>query len=90
MGYSTASTVFMLTLLMGMVKEDGTTAAGLSGKAKPDWKGVEELLKNISGSRHPGKTNVKYYGENVFKPTLKPFMQYLEKTCTIYGKHALC
>ena len=90
MGYSTTSIVFMLTLLMGMVKEDGTTAAGLSGKAKPDWKGVEELLKNISGSRHPGKTNVKYYGENVFKPTLKPFMQYLEKTCTIYGKHALC
>ena len=90
MGYSTASTVFILILLMGMVKEDGTAAAGLSGKAKPDWKGVEELLKNISGSRHPGKTNVKYYGENVFKPTLKPFMQYLEKTCTIYGKHALC
>ena len=80
----------MLTLLMGMVKEDGTTAAGLSGKAKPDWKGVEELLKNISGSRRPGKINVKYFGENVFKPTLKFFMQYLEKTCTIYGKHALC
>ena len=90
MGYSTTSIVFMLTLLMGMVKEDGTTAAGLSGKAKPDWKGVEELLKNISGSRHPGKINVKYFGENVFKPTLKFFMQYLEKTCTIYGKHALC
>ena len=60
MGYSTTSIVFMLTLLMGMVKEDGTTAAGLSGKAKPDWKGVEELLKNISGSRRPGKINVKY------------------------------
>ena len=90
MGCSTASTVFMLTLLMGMVKEDGTTAAGLAGKGKPDWKGVEDFLKNISGSRHPGKTNLNDHGENVFKPTLKSFMQYLDKTCTMYGKHALC
>ena len=90
MGYSTANTVFILILLMGMVKEDETTAAGLAGNA-PDWKGVEDLLKNISsGSRHPGDTNVKYCGENVFKSTLKPFMQsfrenmhYLWKTCTM-------
>ena len=60
MGFSATGTVIMLTLLMGMVKEDLTTAVGLSGKAKPDWKGVEELLKNISGSRRPGKINVKY------------------------------
>ena len=89
MGFSATGTVIMLTLLMGMVKEDLTTAVGLSGKAKPDWKGVEDLLKNISGSRHPGEPNVKYYGEHVSKPTLKTFhaifranMHYVLKTCT--------
>ena len=58
MGCSTASTLFVLSLIMGLVKEDGGTAAGLAGKAKPDWKGYEDLLKNISESRHPGKTNL--------------------------------
>ena len=86
MGCSSASTLFMLTLLLGMVKEDGTTAASFPGKGKPDWEGVEKLLRNISGSRHPGKTNVKYYGENVFKPTSKSFMQYLEKTSIMLVK----
>ena len=90
MGCATASTLFMLTLLMGMVKEDGTMAVGLVGKATPDWKGYEDLLKNISGSRHPGTTNLNDHGENVSKPILKSFMQYLDKTCTMYGKHALC
>ena len=59
MGFSATGTVIMLTLFLGMVKEDVTTAVGLSGKAKPDWIGVEKLLKNISGSRHPGEANVK-------------------------------
>ena len=73
MGCATASTLFMLTLLMGLVKEDGTMAVGLVGKATPDWRGYENLLKNISGSRHPGTTNLNDHGENVFKPTFKIF-----------------
>ena len=85
MGFSATGTVIMLTLFLGMVKEDVTTAVGLSGKVKPDWIGVEKLLKNISGSRHPGEPNVKRCGESVFKPTfLKPFMLYIEQTCTMY------
>ena len=59
MGFSATGIVIMLTLFLGMVKEDVTTAVGLPGKAKPDWIGVEKLLKNISGSRHPGEANVK-------------------------------
>ena len=59
MGFSATGTVIMLTLFLGMVKEDVTTAVGLPGKGKPDWIGVEKLLKNISGSRHPGEANVK-------------------------------
>ena len=65
MGCSTASTLFMLTLLMGMVRDDGIgMAAGLAGKSSPDFKGYEEYLKNISGSRIPGE-NLNYQCENV-------------------------
>ena len=51
--------MIMLILSLGMLKEDVTTAVGLSGKGKPDWIGVEKLLKNISSSQHSGETNVK-------------------------------
>ena len=78
----------MLTLMMGLVKEDGM-AAGLAGRGKPDWKGYEDLLKNISGSRIPGMTNLNDHGENVSIPALKSYMQYLDKTCNMYVKHAL-
>ena len=71
MGFSATGTVIMLTFFLGMVKEDLSTAVSLSGKAKPDWIGVEKLLKNISGSRHPGEPNVKHSGESVSKPTVK-------------------
>ena len=53
MGYSATSTLFLLTLLVGMVKEHGKAAA-LTGKGSPDFDGYEKLLKNISGSRMPG------------------------------------
>ena len=63
MGCSAASTLFMLTLMMGLVKEDGM-AAGLGSRGAPDFKGYEELIKNISGSRIPGMTILNDYGEN--------------------------
>ena len=87
MGSSAASTLFMLTLMMGMVKEDGM-AAGLAGKGSPDFEGYEDLLKNISGSRIPGMI-LNGHGENVSIPALKSYMQYLDKTCNMYVKHAL-
>ena len=71
MGFSATGTVIMLTFFLGMVKEDFSTAVSLSGKTKPDWIGVEKLLKNISGSRHPGEPNVQHSGESVSKPTVK-------------------
>ena len=75
MGCSTASTLFMLTLMMGMVKEDGMgMAAGLAGKSSPDFKGYEDYLKNISGSRIPGE-NLNYHGESVSIPAFKSHMQ---------------
>ena len=78
----------MLTLMMGLVKEDGM-AAGLAGRGTPDFEGYEDLLKNISGSRIPGMTNLNDHGENVSIPALKSYMQYLDKTCNMYVKHAL-
>ena len=87
MGLSSASTLFMLTLMMGLVKEDGM-AAGLAGRGTPDFEGYEDLLKNISGSRIPGMI-LNDHGENVSIPAFeKSHMQY--KTCNIYVKHALC
>ena len=75
MGWSTASTLFMVTLLMGMVRDDGIgMAVGLAGKSSPDFKGYEEYLKNISGSRIPGK-NLNYHGESVSIPAFKSHMQ---------------
>ena len=75
MGCSTASTLFMLTLMMGMVKEDGMgMAAGLAGKSSPDFEGYEDYLKNISGSRIPGE-NLNYHGESVSIPAFKSHMQ---------------
>ena len=79
MGSSAASTLFMLTLMMGMVKEDGM-AAGLAGKGSPDFEGYEDLLKNISGSRIPGMI-LNDHGENVSIPAFK------NRTCNI--KHAI-
>ena len=63
MGYSASSTLFLLTLLVGMVKEHGKAAA-LTGKGSPDFEGYEKLLKNISGSRMPGLI-LNYHGESV-------------------------
>ena len=77
----------MLTLMMGMVKEDGM-AAGLAGKGAPDFEGYEKLLKNISGSRIPGII-LNDHGENVSISALKSHMQYLDKTCNMYVKHAI-
>ena len=88
MGSSSASTLFMLTLMMGLVKEDGM-AAGLAGKGSPDFEGYEDLLKNISGSRIPGVIILNDHGENVSIPALKSHMQCLDKTCNMYVKHAL-
>ena len=59
----------MLTLMMGMVKEDGM-AAGLAGRGEPDFKGYEDLLKNISGSRIPGII-LNDHGEDVSISALK-------------------
>ena len=47
MGFSATGTVIMLILSLGMLKEDVTTAVGLSGKGKPDWTGVEKLLRTF-------------------------------------------
>ena len=81
----------MLTLFLGIVKEDVTTAVGLSGKGKPDWIGVEKLLKNISGFQHPGETNVKCVVKVIlsqvcfitFHAILIAIMHYVQR-------HALC
>ena len=54
----------MLTLMMGLVKEDGM-AAGLGSRGAPDFKGYEELIKNISGSRIPGMIILTDHSENV-------------------------
>ena len=64
MGCSAASTLFLLTLLVGMVKEHGKAAA-LTGKGSPDFEGYEKLLKNISGSRIPGMMILNDHGESV-------------------------
>ena len=69
MGCPTAGTLFMLTLMMGMVKEDGM-ASSLAGKGAPDFEGYEKLLKNISGSRIPGKI-LNDHGEGVSISALK-------------------
>ena len=75
MGWSTASTLFMVTLLMGMVRDDGIgMAVGLAGKSSPDFKGYEEYLKNISGARIPGE-NLNYQCENVSMSASKYPMQ---------------
>ena len=63
MGCTSASTLFMLTLLMGFVKEDGM-AARLGNKGAPDFEGYELLMKNISGKRIPGMTNLNDYSVN--------------------------
>ena len=91
MGFSATGTVIMLTLFLGIVKEDVTTAVGLSGKGKPDWIGVEKLLKNISGFQHPGETNVKcvvkvilsQYCYKAFHAIPIAIMHYVQR-------HALC
>ena len=65
MGLSTASTLFMLTLVMGLVRDDGIGMAdGLAGKGSPDFPGYEEYLRNISGSRMPGE-NLNKHCESV-------------------------
>ena len=47
MGFPATGTMIMLVLSLGMLKEDVTTAVGLSGKGKPDWTGVEKLLRTF-------------------------------------------
>ena len=54
----------MLTLMMGLVKEDGM-ADGLAGTGTPDFKGFEDLLKNVSKQRIPGMNVFNDNGENV-------------------------
>ena len=91
MGFSATGTMIMLILSLGMLKEDVTTAVGLSGKGKPDWIGVEKLLKNISGFQHPGETNVKcvvkvilsQYCYRAFHAIPIAIMHYVQR-------HALC
>ena len=58
MGFPATGTMIMLVLSLGMLKEDVTTAVGLPGKGKPDFDGVEKLLKNISSSQHSGETKM--------------------------------
>ena len=99
MGFSATGIVIMLTLFLGMVKEDVTTAVGLPGKAKPDWIGVEKLLKNISGSRHPGEANVKcvvkvilsQYCYRAFHAIPIAIMHYVQRPvlCTEINKHSI-
>ena len=50
--------MMMLVLSLGMLEKDVTTAVGLPGKGKPDFDGVEKLLKNISSSQHSGETKM--------------------------------
>ena len=91
MGFSATGTMIMLVLSLGMLKEDVTTAVGLSGKGKPDWDGVEKLLKNISSSQHSGETNVKcvvkvilsQYCYKAFHAIPIAIMHYVQR-------HALC
>ena len=91
MGFSATGTVIMLTLFLGMVKEDVTTAVGLSGKAKPDWIGVEKLLKNISGFQHPGETSVKCMVKVILSQVCFRTFHAISMAIIHYGqKHALC
>ena len=91
MGFSATGTVIMLTLFLGMVKEDVTTAVGLSGKAKPDWIGVEKLLKNISGSQHPGEAYVKCVVKVILSQfCLRTFHAIPMAIMHYVLKHALC
>ena len=98
MGFSATGTMIMLVLSLGMLKEDVTTAVGLSGKGKPDWDGVERLLKNLSGSQHSGETNVKCVVKVIlsqvcfrtFHAIPMAIMHYVQKhaLCTETYKHA--
>ena len=58
MGFPATGTMMMLVLSLGMLEKDVTTAVGLPGKGKPDFDGVEKLLKNISSSQHSGETKM--------------------------------
>ena len=57
MGFPATGTMMMLVLSLGMLEKDVTTAVGLPGKGKPDFDGVEKLLKNISSSQQ-GETKM--------------------------------
>ena len=46
--------MFCLTLLLGLGKENGP-AVGLAGGGAPDFEAFENLLKNVSHHREPGK-----------------------------------
>ena len=54
MGFSAASKMFCLTLMLGMVRED-SMVVGLAGTGTPDFEAFEDLLKNVSKHRDPGK-----------------------------------
>ena len=55
MGFSAASKMFCLTLMLGLVRED-SMAVGLAGTGTPDFDAFEDLLKNVSKHRVPGKS----------------------------------
>ena len=64
MGFSAASMMFVLTLMLGLVRED-SMADGLAGTGTPDFEGFENLLKNVSKQRIPGMNVFNDNGENV-------------------------
>ena len=75
MGWSTANTVFMLAILMGMIRDDWNgMAVGLAGKGSPDFDGYEKYLKNISDSRIPGES-LKYHCGSGSMSAFKSHMQ---------------
>ena len=75
MGLSAASRMFCLTLMLGLVKED-SMAVGLAGSGTPDFEAFEDLLKNVSKHREPGKECFQIS----FKLCYNSHMHYITKT----------
>ena len=67
--------MFCLTLMLGLVKED-SMAVGLAGGGTPDFEAFEDLLKNVSKHREPGKECFQIS----FKLCYNSHMHYITKT----------